>query len=334
MVGILIKPVAVLYGEKAYLVYEYKGRRHKATFGDKKRLVEEIQTATGGLIIRERDFWEFLGLYDKAYSPKKLKLQHHTGWDENEEKFYLPQAITDEELEFADELRWFRASGSKDEELELLKRVFNEGGYLALGYILGFSAPLVAILDTGNFVVFMEGEAGRGKTTINNIALSLYGYYKNLKLTMNLTDNAFEGILRQRRDTFICFDEVNTGSKDIASQLAKAVYSVEAGIGRGRMKADLTLREVARYRGIVGITSEESFSTFMDAVGRTVRGAQRRTVIIDVSDFDEHVDTSFFHEVYKGIGKNYGWLIVDWIEYIKNHREELERELSPMAGNS
>ncbi|RMH03649.1 MAG: DUF927 domain-containing protein [Aquificota bacterium] len=191
--------------------------------------------------------------------------------------------------------------------------------------MLGFAAPLVAILETGNFVVFIEGESGVGKSTINYIALSLYGYYKSLKLTMNLTDNALEAVLKQRRDTFICLDEINTSSKDITTQLVRAVYSVEAEVGRARMTKDYTLGELAMYRGIVGITSEESFSTFIEAMERIVNGARRRVVVIDVSSFEERVDKSFFTKVYQNIGKNYGHLIVDWIEYIKSHREELER---------
>jgi hypothetical protein len=323
-VGPYIKPVTVLRGNKAYLIYEHEGQTHKASFGDKKRLIEEIQNTTGGLIVRERDFLEFLGLYDKAHSIKKLKLQDHVGWDEDGERYFLPQLIS-EGLVFDDALSGFSSAGSKDEELGLMKKVFKEGEYLMLGYVFGFSAPLVNILDTGNFVVFLEGEAGKGKSTTNYIALSLYGNYRKLKLTMNMTENAFEVVLKQRRDTYICFDEVNTGAKDIAMQLVKAVYSVEAGTGRGRLRLDITLREMARYRGIVGITSEESFSSFMNAVGRTVRGAQRRTVLVDFSAFDRKVDNSLFYGVYEGIRKNYGGLIGDWIAYINKRKDEIER---------
>ncbi|RMH07270.1 MAG: hypothetical protein D6699_01650, partial [Aquificota bacterium] len=155
LVGIFIKPLAIWHGERAYLVYEYDGQIHKATYGDRKRLIEEVQITTGGVIVKNQDFWEFIGLYDVAYSPEKPVLRFQTGWDEGWEKFYLPQIITDKKVVFSNELRkWYKVSESNDDGLNFLRETFNEGKYLALGYILGFAAPLVAILETGNFVVF------------------------------------------------------------------------------------------------------------------------------------------------------------------------------------
>ncbi len=268
-VGPFIIPFAVLVMQKrgkykAYLFYLYKGRKLYCTYGDKKRMMDEIQRSTGSIIIEEKDFIRFIGLYEKRI--QKFQLQD-------------------------------KPSGSKEKELELMKKVFKDGGYLALGYIFGFATPLVYPLQTGNFVVFLEGGLGICKIFTNYLALSLYGHYEALDFIMNTTSTALEIVLNHWENVYVCF---NKASVDIEN-IVRMIY------------------EPSKFRGIVGINSGESCSSFIKSTAHLAQDMYKKVIVVNFADFDMKVCEALLGEIRNSITENYGWLIVDWLGYVKSN---------------
>ena len=278
---------------------------------NKNRIGMDEKTATKVL--------EYITQYQNVNNVEEEKIVFRVGWINDE--YYLPQL---REEAFSDELLDFEASGEKEKELGLLKKLFEEGSHLALGYVLGFASTLIKPLNLSNFVVFNQGLTGRGKTTLNLIGLSVFGNSERLIKNMNTTETGLELFLNTRKDVLNVLDEVNTGSKDVVKQITKIIYDFESGKGRTRAKRNLTLRETAQYRGILSITSEDSLNNLLRKADKTVKGALRRTVIIDYTEF-ENISKDLTLEVYERIDKNYGNLIGDWIEYVKGNIDEVKR---------
>lgn len=279
---------------------------------NKNRLGMDEKTATKVL--------EYITQYQNINSIPEERIIFKTGWINDD--YYLPQ--TKNYLSFDDSLLDFKSSGSKEKELELLKELFSKGSHLALGYIIGFATILIKPLNLSNFVIFNQGLTGKGKTTLNRIGLSIFGDNEKLIRNMNTTDTGLELFLDRRKDVFNVLDEINTANKDLIRQIVKIIYDFESGKGRTRAKRDLTLRYTPEYRGILSITSEDSLNHLLSKTDKTVKGALRRTIIIDYSEF-ENIDKDLTFRVYESISSHYGNLIKDWIEYVKANIDNIKK---------
>jgi len=249
---------------------------------------------------------------------KSEKLISRTGWSEGFSEFYLPQT-TDY---IFDDLAGFGAKGDKQKELELMKLLFEKKSHIAFGYCLGFASVLTHLVGSGNFSVFIQGFSGKGKTTIGAVGLSLFGDYQKLKNSLDRTDTGTEILLSKRLDVLNLLDEINTGRGDIVKELIKIIYNFEEGTGRVRAKKNLKLQEVKRFRGVLAFTSEMDFKTLMKKSERIVKGAFRRTFILDLGKYQK-VSEDLADNIYKIISENHGNLISDFINYLRENKDKV-----------
>ena len=250
----------------------------------------------------------------------KQKVVSRTGWSEDFKEFYLPQTS---EVLFLDDVKGFGAKGDKEKELSLMKELVESGHHVALGYALAFASPLVKLVDSGNFTVFIQGFTGKGKTTIGAIALSVFGFFRALKRDFNTTDTGLEILLSKHQDVFNLVDEINTGRGDVLREIVKTIYNFEQGIGRTRAKKNLQLQETRTFSGILAFTSETDFRVLFKKAEQVVKGAFRRAVVIDLGKYPA-ISESLAVKIYKSISQNYGNLIKDYVDYLIQNQEAVK----------
>ncbi len=219
------------------------------------------------------------------------------------------------------EVKGYSSKGRKEEELRLLKEIIEDGNILGVGYLSGISALLIEPLQTKNFVVFLSGTAGSGKTTTGAVGLSLFGDYQTLMKNFNYTTAGLEILLNKNKDVVVVLDELNTSNKDITLQLINTVYNFQNGTGRTRATTKLGLRDTATYRGVLIITSENDINQLLEASNTITRGALRRVLQFE---YTEKVDRELIQRVYNTIKEHHGNLIKDIVDYIKNHKQTLK----------
>jgi len=338
------------------LLYEEKGKKQKLlspAFVVSEKLINENNNLTGFILKFEKEKIEIsenspeeiingfkrLGFILDKDTARKLshyitsffvvnrdkikseKLISRTGWSEDFSEFYLPQTT---EYIF-DDLNGFGAKGDKQKELELMRLLFEKKSHIAFGYCLGFSSVLTHFVGSGNFSVFIQGFSGKGKTTIGAIGLSLFGDYQKLKNSLDRTDTGTEILLSKRLDVLNLLDEINTGRGDVVKELIKIIYNFEEGTGRVRAKKNLKLQEVKRFRGVLAFTSEMDFKTLMKKSERVVKGAFRRTFILDIDRYQK-ISEDLADNIYKVISENHGNLISDFIDYLKQNKSKVIKE--------
>jgi hypothetical protein len=174
-----------------------------------------------------------------------------------------------------------------------------------------------------NFIVFLEGTAGQGKTTTAKFGLSLFGNPNKLATNMNTTSTGAEILFSTRKDSLVILDELNTGGHyHISEHLIKLIYDFENGLGRTRGTKQINLREHLTYRGVLFFTSETSFSNLLRKTDKTVMGAYRRSIIVNYSDKDIKKDD--IQAIYDTIYQHHGNLLKDITDYIANNIEFLK----------
>ncbi len=144
---------------------------------------------------------------------------------------------------------------------------------------VSFAAPLLFLLqlEGGGFHLF--GPTSKGKTTAEQVAASVWGdgsdpaegrgstYVRK----WNLTTNATEGLAEAFSDLPLCLDEV--GEAD-AREFGRIVYQLAGGQGKGRMRADATLKEPKMWRTLLLSTGELPAADVIQSEGRRLKGGQ------------------------------------------------------------
>ncbi|MGC8993552.1 MAG: DUF927 domain-containing protein [Candidatus Aenigmatarchaeota archaeon] len=240
-------------------------------------------------------------------------ISEFVGWFNG--NFLIPQ--TTEGVKF--EIKGYGSKGKREEEFKLLKEIIEDGNILGIGYLASIGALLIEPLEVKNFIIFLTGTSGSGKTTTSALGLSLYGDYQTLLKGMNFTSVGLEILLKKNKDILIVLDELNT-AKDL-TQAINVIYHFHQGVGRVRANTRLNLRDVVEYRGILMLTAENDLNQILEKSDSIVRGALRRVLSFE---YTEKIEREWIEKVYETISNNYGNLIKEIIGYIKTNKEEIK----------
>lgn len=124
-----------------------------------------------------------------------------------------------------------------------------------------FLAPLCEWVSP-NFVLWLYGRTGSYKSTLASLFMNFFGNFTaGTLLSWNATANALEKYLYVLKDVPVVIDDFAPMSDVYMAQKAeqvvgKIVRDVGNGVGRARMRYDLSLSEVWRPRGFVISTAE------------------------------------------------------------------------------
>lgn len=149
-------------------------------------------------------------------------------------------------------------TGSLDTYLEMVNTEVLGNTLLELILVLGFSAPVFALLSNEVLIVHLYGDSSKGKTT--SIRLGVSPFIKPAIdndggiITWNGTENALIEILNNNNGIPLAFDE---GSMH-RGNLTRQIYKIASGTGRRRLNQDGTLKETGYWENVIFSTAEHS----------------------------------------------------------------------------
>lgn len=157
----------------------------------------------------------------------------------------------------------FEPRGSAVMHREVLRDVIEADGNAAVAIYCALAAPLVRRIGLETFSLVLHGQSSRGKSSMSKIAASIYGNPRNQEWwgSADVTTNYIEVRANGLCDLPLFVDEI--GSNKLAHQkgheieLAKVIYNLSSGHGRGRLSRDSTMRKNAQYFGVVIWTGEK-----------------------------------------------------------------------------
>lgn len=131
-----------------------------------------------------------------------------------------------------------------------------------------FLAPLCESMRHAScepsFIIWLTGMSGTRKSTLAGLFLSFFGRFmgKALPASFKDTENNIERKAFLLKDSILCVDDYHpVGSANEKRIMEKKAHSLIRGygdrVGRGRMKADTTLRESFIPRGLCVVTGED-----------------------------------------------------------------------------
>lgn len=133
------------------------------------------------------------------------------------------------------------------------------------------TAPLLYVLEAPNFIIDYCGDTSIGKTTVQNVAASVWGYpsggHGGLVVAWNATQVFTERYAELLNDLPIILEDSQTGDP---RSLARAIYMLANGVGRGR-GSPRGLRGVTRWRGVTISSGERPLSSVTQDGGATAR---------------------------------------------------------------
>jgi putative DNA primase/helicase len=162
---------------------------------------------------------------------------------------------------------------------------------LVFGICAAFAGPLLMPAGLAGLGIHFFGKSSLGKTTLLQCATSVWsnGSESGKYLTnWQSTPNALEVLAMLASDTTLPVDEMSAGDPDKVSEI---VYRILNGVGRSRLNANASLREIPTWRVTVISTGEKSMKEKLAERGRkALAGQEVRLINVPVGDHGVLID--------------------------------------------
>lgn len=143
---------------------------------------------------------------------------------------------------------------------------------MMLGVAAALAAPLVGLVGADGFGLHFFQQSSAGKTTMANIATSLYGEPDALRLTWYGTALGIANEAQAHNDALMPLDEVGQGSD--ARAVATSAYTLFNGVGKLQGAKEGGNRELKRWRTVAISTGEMDIETFLASGGLKPKAGQ------------------------------------------------------------
>jgi uncharacterized protein (DUF927 family) len=293
-----------------------------------------VDLANAGLPIMPGMEKRLLRYLAKGNPAARFRAAIQTGWQDGTSVFVLPnetfggtndpERVVYQPDRYSPTSQSVRASGSFEEWKITVAALCVDNPILAFWLSAALAPPLLRSLgmEGGGFHLF--GRTSQGKTTAEQAAASLWGdgadpaegRLSSFVKKWNLTKNATEGLAEAHNDLPLCLDEV--GEAD-AREFGRTIYQLAGGQGKGRMRADATLKPSKAWRTLVLSTGEIPSADVVESEGKHLKGGQAvRLVDIPASDpltgqgiivhtHERSSSAAFADELKQACGTHYGW---------------------------
>lgn len=212
------------------------------------------------------------------------------GWDAAVEKFILPEKVItksehgSEEEVILSSIAQHYIAGIKCSEwlVDWQNQVALPclgNSRLELGIYCALLPPMLRVLRVHNFGVHFFGNSSLGKSTIMQVAASVWGDPARICHHWHATDNALEGLAYCHNDALLILNEVGQGDK---SKVGGMIYMLGNGEGKARARINGQIRPSKTWLLGVLSTGEKTIAEHIRESGQRVMGGQ--TVrMVDVS---------------------------------------------------
>ena len=180
----------------------------------------------------------------------------------------------------------------------------------------GLATPWLKLADSDSFIVHLWGTTSRGKTTLAQVAASVWGCAvdpaESASLSLikrwNTTGNGLEGLAEAHSDLVLCLDELGAGN---AKDYAPLIYQLAGGQGKTAMTASRELKAPRAWRTIAISTGELSLETKLAEGGKPPKGGLlHRALDAEVSDIAAHLPedqrAGYVSEIKRDCARYYG----------------------------
>ena len=263
-----------------------RGRLHEQGHG----LAQDL--ARGGLFVvpgRERDLARYLG---SSRPDRRFRCVSRLGWADTTDGrllFVLPHEVIgarvgdQEGVVFQPEryapVTSMHAEGDLAAWQEAVAEPAGEHPALVFAISWALAAPLLKPAGLGGAGVHWFGASSTGKTTLVQVAASVWGCGADpaaapelsLVRTWRTTANALEGIAAAHCDALLPLDELGLCA---AADVGAVVYALAGGLGKARMNDAARLRETRTWRVLFLSTGEVSIRQKIEERGRTAHAGQ------------------------------------------------------------
>lgn len=263
--------------------------RFKDYDGQEKRLniPKRLFATDGGSDIRKQLLSE--GLHIEPRSQEKGKLIDYLncpditnrvglvkklGWHKN--AFILPDQTIGETVspllydnENARDCK-LKASGSLSDWQREIAAYCEGNPLLTLAVSLAFTGPLVSLMGLSENVGFhFYGDSSLGKSTLMNVACSVYGKPSEFKGSWRTTDNALEDTAALHSDMLLALDELSEANP---LTIEGIIYMVGNGKGKNRSGPDYAKKKTQRWNLAFLSNGEKTIDDYLGSIGKSVNG--------------------------------------------------------------
>ncbi|WP_266097404.1 DUF927 domain-containing protein [Shewanella cyperi] len=201
----------------------------------------------------------------------------------------------------------------------------------------GLAAPLLAPSGMENGAFHFVGASSAGKTTLLQIAASLYGG-DSYRRSWISTSNGLAAVSSEHNDMLLTLDEIGMARPE---DVDTAIYQIMNGSGKLRANMSGELAATSQWRTLVVSSGEVWIAELLQRIGKPLRaGQQIRLVEIPVfgvhGAFDElhgHKSPQLFVDELKSSCQRYhGTVIREWLSLLTERHDELSRYLNYEIG--
>ncbi|HDR0629421.1 TPA: DUF927 domain-containing protein [Pasteurella multocida] len=191
--------------------------------------------------------------------------------------------------------------------------------FMMLGVAVALSAPIIHLINAESFGVHIFGGSSTGKTTIANIASSIYGHPDEIRLSWLTTPLGISNEAQARNDGFMPLDEI--GQSTNRKHVGDIAYSLFNGVGKIQGAKEGGNRDLARWRTVAFSTGEIDLETYLTNVGiKTNVGQLVRLLNIPLqraTQFHHHKDGKAHADHLNQASKlHYGVIGREWIKHL------------------
>ena len=161
-------------------------------------------------------------------------------------------------------------SGTLEDWKENVAALCINNSRLMLAVSAAFASMILAPCEADNFFLHFYGRSSQGKTTMLDVAASVYGDHSYTR-TWRMTDNGLEGIAMAHNDLCLFLDEI---SECDPFKIGAMAYMLVNGSGKTRANTSGLARKVMRWR-LGGVsTGEEQLADVIKTTGKTPKAGQ------------------------------------------------------------
>lgn len=267
-----------------------------------------------------------------------FEISHRTGWHDN--SFVLPhKTIGDPHIFYQsnsfNSLNPCNESGTLEDWKNRISIYCIANPLLMFAVSIAFSGPLLdkVKMSNGNGC-HIFGPSSKGKSTILNIACSVYGNPKKYAQTWRSTSNGLESVAESFNHLLLGLDEINEIDP---KQIGETIYMLANGSGKVRANKDGDAKKVKKWLLSILSTGELSASSHAETSGKTTKAGQNIR-LLDIPIFGEYGCFDNLHDKLSGSElssylatesmKNYGIAGVSWIENLILDDQDFESLLA------
>lgn len=254
----------------------------------------------------------------------RLPLHLQPGWvkDSDYNEYALPQGSEGEYETKNNGMNYkemYRSRGDRDYYIDLHKRVYAKSIYYRTIFGAVMSAFALDIFGTRNGQILMQAPSGSGKSAITKLAFAAIGDPEEQRRTFNSTAKAADEIAARFNCLPMWVDEFQSAPKGFKEKyLEPFIYNYAEGRTRQRLSKDASLKPVFSFSGNRICTAEEPL---LKNSGN--QGAYARLIELKA---EKVISDDLAREIHIEIPKHFGFFLKDWVEYIKEHKDEMRED--------